>query len=89
MCFSYWNYLIYDIYTGLVLLPFSKYHGYWQFAKDTLSDKDRRATYDKWRQSGLTIPFKEWLAMKDSVKVVSILVVILIDISLYADQAVC
>lgn len=39
-----------------------------QFAKDTLCDEERRATYDKWRASGLTIPFKDWLAMKDSVK---------------------
>ncbi|KAF0298306.1 J domain-containing protein [Amphibalanus amphitrite] len=39
-----------------------------QFAKETLCDEERRATYDKWRASGLTIPFKEWLAMRDSVK---------------------
>ena len=41
-----------------------------QFAKQTLCDEEQRATYDKWRTSGLTIPLKDWLAMKDSVKTV-------------------
>ncbi|CAG0917307.1 unnamed protein product [Notodromas monacha] len=35
-----------------------------QEAKDVLSDPERRDNYDKWKSSGLAIPFKEWYAMK-------------------------
>jgi len=39
-----------------------------QFANDTLCDTERRATYDKWRRSGLSVPFRQWLGMRDRVK---------------------
>ncbi len=35
-----------------------------QEAKETLTDPNRRADYDKWRTSGLAISWKEWKAMK-------------------------
>ncbi|XP_037084141.1 J domain-containing protein-like [Pollicipes pollicipes] len=38
-----------------------------QFAKETLCDAERRATYDKWRSSGLAVSFRDWLGMKDRV----------------------
>lgn len=35
-----------------------------QEAKETLLDRTKRSVYDKWRSSGLSIPFKQWEDMK-------------------------
>ncbi|KAJ2950101.1 hypothetical protein O0L34_g11443 [Tuta absoluta] len=37
-------------------------------AKETLCDPSKRALYDKWRQSGIAMGYKQWLGMKDSVQ---------------------
>lgn len=36
-------------------------------AKETLSDPERRQLYDKWRNSGLQISYKNWMGMKEHV----------------------
>jgi len=36
-------------------------------AKETLCDPERRANYDKWRHSGISISYKNWLGMKEHV----------------------
>lgn len=37
-------------------------------AKETLCDPSKRALYDKWRQSGIAMGYKQWLGMKDHVQ---------------------
>ncbi|PZC83700.1 J domain-containing protein [Helicoverpa armigera] len=37
-------------------------------AKETLCDPSKRALYDKWRQSGISMGYKQWLGMKDHVQ---------------------
>lgn len=39
-----------------------------QDAKETLCDPARRANYDKWRNSGISISYKNWLGMKEHVQ---------------------
>lgn len=39
-----------------------------QDAKETLCDPARRANYDKWRGSGISISYKNWLGMKEHVQ---------------------
>jgi hypothetical protein len=36
-------------------------------AKNTLTNPEERARYDKWLDSGLAISFKQWLSLKDAV----------------------
>lgn len=36
-------------------------------AKETLCDPEKRANYDKWRNSGISISYKQWLGMKEHV----------------------
>jgi len=36
-------------------------------AKETLLDPAKRANYDKWRNSGINISYKNWLGMKEHV----------------------
>ncbi|KAH8271405.1 hypothetical protein KR018_008876 [Drosophila ironensis] len=36
-------------------------------AKETLCDPEKRAIYDKWRNSGIAMSFKQWLGMKEHV----------------------
>ncbi|KAG8552289.1 hypothetical protein GDO81_004470 [Engystomops pustulosus] len=39
-----------------------------QQAKDTLTNEESRAHYDHWRRSKIMIPFPQWEALSDSVK---------------------
>ncbi|XP_018429017.1 PREDICTED: dnaJ homolog subfamily C member 12 isoform X1 [Nanorana parkeri] len=39
-----------------------------QQAKDTLTNEDSRAHYDYWRRSKISIPFTQWEALQDSIK---------------------
>ncbi|KAG9274832.1 hypothetical protein AMEX_G9279 [Astyanax mexicanus] len=39
-----------------------------QEAKDVLTDESKRKSYDFWMRSRITVPFKEWQALRDSVK---------------------
>lgn len=39
-----------------------------QDAKETLCDPAKRALYDKWRNSGIAMGYKQWLGMKDHVQ---------------------
>ncbi|VVC44462.1 DnaJ domain [Cinara cedri] len=34
-------------------------------AKDTLCDPEKRATYDKWKNSGVAVSYKTWLSNKE------------------------
>lgn len=43
-----------------------------QEAKETLCDPEKRSNYDKWRKSGISISYKQWLGMKEHVQAVSI-----------------
>lgn len=36
-------------------------------AKEILSDPERRQLYDKWKNSGLKISYKNWIGMKEHV----------------------
>ncbi|RZC35037.1 DnaJ domain containing protein, partial [Asbolus verrucosus] len=36
-------------------------------AKETLCDPEKRSNYDKWRNSGISISYKQWLGMKEHV----------------------
>ncbi|XP_046745283.1 J domain-containing protein isoform X2 [Diprion similis] len=36
-------------------------------AKETLCDPEKRLNYDKWRHSGISISYKQWLGMKEHV----------------------
>ncbi|XP_067617136.1 J domain-containing protein isoform X2 [Eurosta solidaginis] len=36
-------------------------------AKETLCDPEKRAIYDKWRNSGISMSYKNWLGMKEHV----------------------
>ncbi|XP_026477317.1 J domain-containing protein isoform X1 [Ctenocephalides felis] len=38
-----------------------------KYAKETLCDPERRSNYDKWRNSGIAISYKQWLGMKEHV----------------------
>jgi hypothetical protein len=38
-----------------------------QEAKETLCDSEKRSNYDKWRNSGISISYKQWLGMKEHV----------------------
>lgn len=38
-----------------------------QEAKETLCDPEKRAIYDKWRNSGISMSYKQWLGMKEHV----------------------
>lgn len=38
-----------------------------QEAKETLCDPERRANYDKWRNSGIAMSYKNWVGMKEHV----------------------
>lgn len=42
-----------------------------QQAKDILTDETKRRKYDYWLRSSITVPFSEWQALSDSVKIVS------------------
>lgn len=42
-------------------------------AKDTLCDPQKKLNYDKWKNSGITISYKQWLGMKEHVHQVSFL----------------
>ncbi|GBP90956.1 J domain-containing protein [Eumeta japonica] len=37
-------------------------------AKETLCDPSKRQLYDKWRQSGISVGYKQWLSVKDHVQ---------------------
>ncbi|XP_067858874.1 dnaJ homolog subfamily C member 12 [Heptranchias perlo] len=39
-----------------------------QQAKETLTNKDQRSHYDHWRRSRIAIPFQQWEALSDAVK---------------------
>ncbi|KAJ3641681.1 hypothetical protein Zmor_028165 [Zophobas morio] len=36
-------------------------------AKETLCDPEKRSNYDKWRGSGISISYRQWLGMKEHV----------------------
>ncbi|KAK6627952.1 hypothetical protein RUM44_010434 [Polyplax serrata] len=36
-------------------------------AKETLCDPEKRANYNKWRNSGISVSYKQWLGMKEHV----------------------
>lgn len=36
-----------------------------QEAKETLCDPEKRATYDKWKNSGVAVSYKTWLSNKE------------------------
>ncbi|PSN40935.1 J domain-containing protein [Blattella germanica] len=36
-------------------------------AKETLCEPEKRSNYDKWRKSGISISYKQWLGMKEHV----------------------
>ncbi|XP_018325696.1 J domain-containing protein [Agrilus planipennis] len=38
-----------------------------QEAKDVLCDPEKRANYDKWKNSGIAISYRQWLGMKEHV----------------------
>lgn len=40
-------------------------------AKETLTNPDTRAKYDKWRRSGIAMSYDAWCGMRDSVHTVS------------------
>lgn len=42
-----------------------------QQAKETLTNEESRAHYDYWRRSKIMIPFTQWDALQDSLKMVS------------------
>lgn len=42
-----------------------------QYAKEVLCDPEKRSNYDKWRNSGIKISYKQWLGMKEHVQQVS------------------
>ncbi|CAF4952816.1 unnamed protein product [Pieris macdunnoughi] len=37
-------------------------------AKETLCDPSKRALYDKWRMSGISMGYKQWFGMKDHIQ---------------------
>lgn len=37
-------------------------------AKEILCDPEKRSNYDKWRHSGISISYKQWLGMKEHVQ---------------------
>ncbi|NXO81862.1 DJC12 protein, partial [Sitta europaea] len=39
-----------------------------QQAKETLTNEERRARYDHWRRSKVTVPFQQWEALSSSVR---------------------
>ncbi|XP_066180508.1 dnaJ homolog subfamily C member 12 isoform X3 [Sylvia atricapilla] len=39
-----------------------------QQAKETLANEERRARYDHWRRSRVTVPFQQWEALSGSVR---------------------
>ncbi|GAU91141.1 hypothetical protein RvY_03455-2 [Ramazzottius varieornatus] len=39
-----------------------------QRAKEILTDEKSREDYDTWRRSGISLPYEEWIARKDSIK---------------------
>ena len=41
-----------------------------QTAKDVLTDDEKRQNYDKWRHSGISIPFSKWCNMRGAVHTV-------------------
>lgn len=41
---------------------------YYQEAKETLCDPEKRCNYDKWRSSGISISYRQWLGMKEHVQ---------------------
>lgn len=41
-----------------------------QQAKETLTNEERRARYDHWRRSRVTVPFRQWEALSSSVRAV-------------------
>ncbi|XP_008204516.1 J domain-containing protein isoform X2 [Nasonia vitripennis] len=38
-----------------------------KYAKEILCDPEKRSNYDKWRHSGISISYKQWLGMKEHV----------------------
>lgn len=42
-----------------------------QEAKEILCDLEKRSNYDKWKNSGISISYKQWIGMKDHVQQVS------------------
>ncbi len=36
------------------------------WAYETLSNEDSREKYDAWKRSGLSVPFKAWLSLRDA-----------------------
>lgn len=49
-------------------------------AKEILCDPDKRILYDKWRHSGISISYKQWMGMKEHVQQVSIYKLIMLNI---------
>ncbi|XP_020280843.1 J domain-containing protein [Pseudomyrmex gracilis] len=39
-----------------------------KYAKEVLCDPEKRSIYDKWRNSGIKISYKQWLGMKEHVQ---------------------
>ncbi|EFN85381.1 J domain-containing protein [Harpegnathos saltator] len=39
-----------------------------KYAKEVLCDPEKRCNYDKWRNSGIKISYKQWLGMKEHVQ---------------------
>jgi DnaJ family protein C protein 12 len=41
-------------------------------AKDILTDPEKRQSYDTWRNSGITVPYEKWQALREATKTVSV-----------------
>lgn len=39
-----------------------------QEAKEILCDPEKKANYDKWRNSGIAMSYKQWVGMKEHVQ---------------------
>ncbi|XP_034938398.1 J domain-containing protein [Chelonus insularis] len=39
-----------------------------KYAKEILCDSEKRSNYDKWRNSGIAISYKQWVGMKEHVQ---------------------
>lgn len=52
---------------SFILIQHSIFCLFFQDAKETLLDPAKRSNYDKWRNSGIKISYKNWLGMKEHV----------------------
>lgn len=79
MCY----YIYQDCYTSEQTVLVEKEFERLQTARDILTDDEQRQNYDKWRQSGIAIPFKKWCGMRDAVHTVGVTSSLLLIVSIY------